>query len=64
MVIRKPAKRTPPRVSSTRRKSAKKNVWQTLIDLGNLIPDEELARLPRDGAKNADHYLHGSPKQD
>jgi hypothetical protein len=39
-------------------------VWQKLIELGHSIPDEELARIPRDGAQNADYYLHGSPKQD
>lgn len=27
------------------------------------IPDEELARLPDDGAANLDHYLYGAPKQ-
>ncbi len=26
-------------------------------------PHEELDALPRDGAKNHDHYLYGAPKQ-
>jgi hypothetical protein len=27
------------------------------------IPTDELEALPRDGAKNHDHYLYGSPKK-
>jgi hypothetical protein len=27
------------------------------------IPKKELIELPRDGAKNHDHYLYGSPKR-
>jgi hypothetical protein len=41
----------------------KLSVWERIIELGDAVPDEETARMPRDGAKNFDHYLHGSPKQ-
>lgn len=32
-------------------------------ELSSKIPLEEWAELPRDGAKQHDHYLYGSPKQ-
>ena len=34
-----------------------------LLDAGKRIPEEELARMPRDLAYNFDHYHDGSPKQ-
>lgn len=37
----------------------KLTVWEKIIEIGNSIPDEELARMPRDGAANHDHYLYG-----
>jgi hypothetical protein len=36
--------------------------WQRVVQMGKLIPQEELDRLPADFAKNLDHYLYGSPK--
>ena len=27
------------------------------------VPEDELEALPRDGAKNHDHYLYGAPKK-
>ena len=38
--------------------------WDDLADIGRAIPDEELARHPRDGARNLEHYLYGAPKRD
>lgn len=26
------------------------------------IPDEEIAKMPRDGSINVEHYLYGAPK--
>lgn len=34
-----------------------------IADLVKDISDEEMAKLPRDGAANHDHYLYGTPKQ-
>jgi hypothetical protein len=38
-----------------------------LAELGRQIekeaPADQLKRLPRDGAKNHNHYLYGAPKQ-
>ena len=39
------------------------DIFEFVIEQGKSIPAEELARMPRDGAKNFDHYLDGSPKQ-
>ncbi len=63
MVVRRtaPQKKTPPR---PKRAAARPfDIFEYIIELGKSIPAEELARMPRDGAKNFDHYLDGSPKQ-
>jgi hypothetical protein len=60
MAIRKSARPKP----ALRRPPGKKlNIWEQIVELGKRIPDDEIARMPRDGAKNFDHYLDGSPKQ-
>lgn len=38
--------------------------WEGVMALGRSIPREEWEKLPRDLAKNFDHYLDGSPRQD
>lgn len=38
------------------------DIFAYVLEQGKTIPAEELARMPRDGAKNFDHYLDGSPK--
>ena len=58
MVVRKPQR---PEAKARRPQAKKLSIWERIIELGNAIPDEEIARMPRDGAKNFDHYLHGSP---
>jgi len=63
MVVRRttPQKNT---ASRSRRAPARPfDIFEYVIELGKSIPVEELARMPRDGAKNFDHYLDGSPKQ-
>jgi len=57
MAIRKP-------VSNKRsRRNAKPEpgtpLWQRLVEIGNRIPDDEIAKFPRDGAERLDEYLHG-----
>jgi len=34
-----------------------------IADLVQDISDEEMAKLPRDGAANHDHYIYGTRKQ-
>lgn len=73
MTIRKttPAKPKRTTVSKRSRATAAKRVpkrelalWEKIVARGKRIPDEELARIPTDGARNLDHYLYGAPKQD
>jgi hypothetical protein len=40
-----------------------KPLGQMLADLGKKIPAAEMAKMPRDGAANHDHYIYGTPKQ-
>lgn len=37
--------------------------WERLAAIGYSIPDEVLAKRPRDGAQNLKHYLYGHPKK-
>jgi hypothetical protein len=39
-------------------------IWEEVMELGASIPDEEWAKVPTDLAKNLDHYLYGSPKEE
>ena len=41
-----------------------RNIWRELSNIGEAIPAEEWDRLPRDSAKNFDHYMGGAPKED
>jgi hypothetical protein len=38
--------------------------WDGIAELGHSLPREEWARIPRDAARNLDHYIDGSPRQD
>ena len=40
-----------------------KPIWETFIEASREIPDEELDRLPTDGATQHDHYIYGVPKR-
>jgi hypothetical protein len=41
---------------------ASKPIWEKFIEASLEIPDEELDRLPSDGATQHDHYIYGTPK--
>ena len=62
MVTKKPTikPRTPRRV---RKAKPLKPLGQMIADLVQDISDEEMAKLPRDGAANHDHYIYGTRKQ-
>ena len=68
MAIRKskPKQRTTKAKPRTARAKKKRELTlaERIIEIGKRIPPEELARHPRDGARNLEHYLYGSPKQD
>jgi hypothetical protein len=40
-----------------------KHMGEIAAELFEEIPDEELARLPIDGAAQHDHYIYGLPKR-
>jgi hypothetical protein len=61
MTIQKPQKG---RRSKPVRAKRKTLVLERLVEIGNRIPADELARHPKDGAANLEHYLYGSPKQE
>ena len=37
--------------------------WEKIANIMKDVPPEELAKLPKDLAKNHDHYLYGTPKK-
>ena len=39
-----------------------KSIWQIAEDFVKDIPEEELSKLPSDGAEQHDHYIYGTPK--
>jgi hypothetical protein len=41
----------------------KRPIWEVIAERVKEIPEEELDKLPHDGAENHDHYLYGAPKQ-
>ena len=40
-----------------------KPIWERFIEAFQDAPDEELERLPVDGAAQHDHYIYGLPKR-
>ena len=38
-------------------------IWEKFIEASLEIPEEELDRLPTDGATQHDHYIYGTPKR-
>src|SRR5262249_24123461 len=43
--------------------AARPPIWEAFIEASLDIPDEELDRLPTDGAAQHDHYIYGTPKR-
>lgn len=39
-------------------------VWEIVAEIGAAVPDSEWAKVPRDLAKNLDHYLYGATKEE
>ncbi|HEY9896489.1 MAG TPA: hypothetical protein V6D34_13955 [Candidatus Sericytochromatia bacterium] len=38
-------------------------IWEIIDDLVKDIPEEELEKLPTDGAEQHDYYIYGTPKR-
>jgi hypothetical protein len=43
---------------------AKRRISQRIAEIMADVPAEEFAKLPRDGARQVDHYIYGLPKRD
>jgi len=39
-------------------------LFESIAEMGRQIPPQIRAKIPRDAAKNLDHYLYGHPKVD
>lgn len=66
MTIRRPekpaAKRKRKRADDAVRRDP--TLLDDLLAIAAGIPEEDLARLPKDGSRNLEHYLYGTPKKD
>jgi hypothetical protein len=38
-------------------------IWEVIVEIGALIPDEVWATVPDDASINYKHYLYGAPKK-
>ena len=41
----------------------RKPIWEKIRERAMKIPEEELEKLPTDGAAELDHYIYGTPKR-
>ncbi len=39
-------------------------IWEALLEIGRAVPEGEWAKVPKDLARNVDHYLYGARKHD
>lgn len=49
--------------SATADEPEERPIWEEIAEIMSEVPDEEFAKLPRDGASQVDHYLYGHPKR-
>lgn len=38
-------------------------IWEVFEEISRSVPEEELRKLPEDGAEQHDHYIYGTPKR-
>ncbi len=43
---------------------AKKPFWKAIAEIGEKVPIEEWNKLPKDFARNAEHYMYGAPRDE
>lgn len=41
-----------------------KPFWKRIIEIGAQVPEEEWAKIPKDLARNFEHYMYGGPKEE
>ncbi|HLB23542.1 MAG TPA: hypothetical protein VJP07_05565 [Dehalococcoidia bacterium] len=63
MVTERTSPRSPRSKTPLPRRRSRKPLGQIIADLTKDVPEADLARLPRDGSANHDHYIYGTPKQ-
>ncbi len=63
MAIRKPARRKTAKAAVKRQPQHEASVFERLAAIGREVPAKDWDKLPRDAAKNFDHYAHGSPRE-
>jgi hypothetical protein len=64
MGVRKATSTAPKKKPEAKRsKRRRPTLTEEIIAIGMQVPDDELEKLPRDGAENLDHYLYGAPKR-
>jgi hypothetical protein len=44
--------------------STPKPFWQAIVEIGEKVPIEEWNKLPKDFARNFEHYMYGAPKEE
>jgi Arc/MetJ-type ribon-helix-helix transcriptional regulator len=54
---------TQPAASQQSTAQARKPIWEIAVELRKSIPPEEWDKLPKDGARQHDHYIYGTPKR-
>lgn len=65
MTIRKPVRKRSARLDRASATSPPpEEFWHQMMALFRSIPEDERERMPRDAARNFDHYLDGTARQD
>jgi len=41
-----------------------KPFWQRIVEIGEQVPEKEWEKLPKDFARNFEHYMYGAPKEE
>jgi Arc/MetJ-type ribon-helix-helix transcriptional regulator len=54
---------TRPAASQQSAAEAHKRIWEVAAELRKSIRPEEWDKLPKDGARQHDHYIYGTPKR-
>ena len=55
---------TPVELPGTVAEGAVPAIWDLMEEIWGTVPDEEVRKLPVDGATQHDHYLYGLPKRE
>ena len=60
----KPTARRSPAKRDSKSTRAGESIILRLARIGESVPESDWDKLPRDSAKNFDHYAHGSPREE